>query len=94
MSADMSFSRICSILGNGNVSAGIALAGKLAERLTFARTKHPVFAEGVYQGLGRITGEYEELVHAVEHETCDRQFDEVLDVIVTAIRFANREYAP
>ena len=87
-----SFIRICSVVGNGDILKGEALLRKIAERLIHARNKHPIFAEGVYQGLSRITDEHEELVYAVERETQERQFDEDLDVIATAIRFANGEY--
>ena len=44
----------------------------LMQRLSEARGKHPVFAEGKYHALGVIGGEYRELVHAVEHETPER----------------------
>lgn len=58
----------------------------LMQRLSEARGKHPVFAEGKYHALGVIGGEYRELVHAVEHETPERIRDEALDVAVTALR--------
>ena len=90
--APMSFIRICSVFGDGDILEGEKLIRKIADRLIHARSKHPVYAEGVYQGLSRITDEHEELVHAVEHETTQRQFDETLDVIATCVRFANREY--
>ena len=90
--APLAFINMCSIFGNGNILHGEELLRKIANRLIHARSKHPTFAEGVYQGLSRITEEHEELVHAVEHETPERQFDEDLDVIATAVRFANREY--
>ncbi len=88
----LSFIRMCSIFGNGDILHGEELLRRIADRLIHARTKHPEFAVGVYQGLSRITDEHEELVHAVEKETPERQFDEDLDVIATAVRFANREY--
>ncbi|MBQ9407225.1 MAG: hypothetical protein IJU37_10895 [Desulfovibrio sp.] len=89
----MSFIRICAIFGNGDILAGEKLLRAIANRLLHARAKHPVFAEGVYQGLSRITSEHDELVRAVEHETPERQQDEVLDVLATSVRFANKEYA-
>lgn len=58
----------------------------LMQRLSEARGKHPVFAEGKYHALGVIGEEYRELVHAVEHETPERICDEALDVAVTALR--------
>lgn len=60
--------------------------GVLMQRLSEARGKHPVFAEGKYHALGVIGEEYRELVHAVEHETPERICDEALDVAVTALR--------
>ena len=88
----VSLIRFRSIFGNGDHLKGEKLLRAIAERLLHARLQHPVYAEGVYQGLSRITDEHEELVHAVEHETPQRQFDEALDVIATCVRFANREY--
>lgn len=58
----------------------------LMRRLSEARGKHPVFAEGKYHALGVIGEEYRELVYAVEHETPERIRDEALDVAVTALR--------
>ena len=58
----------------------------LMQRLSEARGKHPVFAEGKYHALGVIGEEYRELVYAVEHETPERIRDEALDVAVTALR--------
>ena len=88
----LSFERVCKIFGNGDILHGKQLLLRIADKLIHARSKHPEFAIGVYQGLSRITSEHEELVFAVEHETIDRQFDEDLDVIATAVRFANKEY--
>ena len=58
----------------------------LMQRLSEARGKHPVFAEGKYHALGVIGEEYRELVYAVEHETPERIRDEALDVAVAALR--------
>lgn len=58
----------------------------LMQRLSEARGKHPVFAEGKYHALGVIGEEYHELVIAVEKETPERMRDEALDVAVTALR--------
>ena len=45
----------------------------LMQRLSEARGKHPVFAEGKYHALGVIGEEYRELVYAVEHEAYPRR---------------------
>ena len=58
----------------------------LMQRLSEARGKHPVFAEGQYHALGVIGGEYRELEKAVEYESAERMADEALDVAVTALR--------
>lgn len=58
----------------------------LMQRLSEARGKHPVFAEGKYHALGVVGAEYHELEHAVEYETPERIRDEALDVAVTALR--------
>ena len=62
------------------------------ERLTHARNKHPVFAEGKYHALGVIGEEFRELEHAVIYESDERQKDETLDVAITAIRFVQEEH--
>lgn len=64
----------------------------IANRLTEARDKHPVFAEGQYHALGVIADEMREFEFAVERESPQRQRDEVLDVIVTCIRFLCGEH--
>lgn len=64
----------------------------IAERLAHAREKHPVFAEGAFHALGIIKDEFDELEHAVEHESRQRQVDEALDVIATCIRFVLGEH--
>ena len=63
------------------------------ERLKYAEQKHPVFAEGPYQGLAYIEEEVGELVKAVtKGESAGRIFDEALDVLVTAWRFARNDW--
>lgn len=58
----------------------------LMQRLSEARGKHPVFAEGKYHALGVVGAEYHELEHAAEYETPERIRDEALDVAVMALR--------
>lgn len=88
----MSYSRACAALGNGDSARGKHLLFMIARRIEEARIKHPVFAEGVYQGVSRVTSEHEELLHAALHESEARQLDEALDVIAVSVRFANKEY--
>lgn len=58
-----------------------------------AESLHPVFAEGVYQGLGRVGEEYGELAQCINHcETQDRVEAEALDLLVTAWRFCRKDY--
>ena len=54
------------VLGNGQSGAGYELLYKIIMGLQRARKLHPVFAEGKYQALGRISAEVGELVQAVE----------------------------
>lgn len=62
-------------------------------RLSEAEEKHPVFAEGPWQGLGFLQEEVGELVRATTHnEGEERMYDEALDVMVTALRFARGDW--
>ncbi len=66
---------------------------RLAKALQRAESLHPVFAEGVYQGLGRVGEEYGELAQCINHcETQDRVEAEALDLLVTAWRFCRKDY--
>ena len=80
------------IIGNGSAAAGHTLIEAIARRISEARRKHPVFAEGAHHALGVIGEEYHEVVRAVEEETPDRVHQELLDLITTAIRAANGEH--
>ena len=80
------------IIGNGSAAAGRKLVQDIAQRVAEARRKHPVFAEGNYHALGVIGGEYQEVVQAVEKETPERVYDELLDLITVSIRAANGEH--
>ena len=75
------------IFGNGNSGAGYALFHEIIKGLHRARRLHPVFAEGPYQALGRISAEVGELVQAVEKgEGRAREKAEIIDSIVVLIR--------
>lgn len=78
--------------GAGDPFQGYQVAAAIVRRLNEARQKHPLFAEGSANALGVIGAEYDGLVHAVEHETAERQLDEALDLACTAIRFINGEH--
>lgn len=79
-------------LAGGDFRLGRTLLDAVALRLLKARAKHPRFAVGSYEALGVIGGEYQELEHAVLHESKERQHDEAKDVIVTALRFLGEEH--
>ena len=81
------------ILGNQNSGAGYALFYEIVRRVERARRLHPVFAEGKYQALGRISAEVGELVRAVEKtEGEDREIDEAFDAVAVLIRFILGEH--
>lgn len=87
----MEMKEILGILGNGDESSGKELLEAVAKRMQEAREKHTVYARDYVQALQTIKSEVEELDYAVKNESVFRQFDESLDVIVTAWRFANAE---
>lgn len=80
------------IIGNGSAAAGRKLIKDIARRVAEARRKHPVFAEGGYHALGVIGEEYHEVVQAVEKETPERVYSELLDLIAVSVRAANWEH--
>lgn len=76
-----------------NQSFGTAIAYNLSVRLAEAERKHPVFAEGIYQALGRIGEEYGELVQAVNHnEGMDRIMSEAYDTLAVLVRFIRGDW--
>ena len=75
------------ILGNNKSEGGYALLYTIVKALYRARQLHPVFAEGKYQALGRVSAEVGELVRAVEKcEGTEREKAEIIDSIVVLIR--------
>ena len=62
-----------------------------AERLVYARKRHPHFTENPEDGLRVILNELAELSHAIKYERSRRIYDEALDVCVKAFRLANGE---
>lgn len=75
-------------------SVGYKTLDAICQRIKEARQKHawPDEALGKYQALGVIGAEFRELEHAVEKESDERIKDELLDVIVTAIRMYQGEH--
>lgn len=58
-----------------------------------AESLHPVFAEGVYQGLGRVGEEYGELAQSLNHgESKERVEAEAMDLLVVVWRFVRKDY--
>jgi len=65
----------------------------LAERVKAAENKHPVFADGIYQGVGVIGEEYGELCQALNKgEGEERVMDEALDLLCVAWRFCRGDW--
>lgn len=80
------------IFGNGDPQKGENLLMALADRLEYARRKHPANLYDKKGRLNSIRDELDELDVAVLFETAEREFDEALDVATTVIRFINHEY--
>lgn len=65
----------------------------LLERLYEAETKHPDFADGIYQGAGVIGEEYGEVCQAVnKNQGNDRIMDEALDLLCVVWRFCRGDW--
>jgi hypothetical protein len=80
-------------IGNGDLVRGMEFIRNLARAIDSARTKHPVFAEGIYQALGRVGAEYGELVQAVEKGMPQDEVEqEAMHLVVTAVRLLNGEH--
>lgn len=56
------------------------------DRLRWARTKHPRYADNPREALSVIRAEVDELEQAVRYETEQRIRDEALDVAATVLR--------
>ena len=71
----------------------IELFFKLGKALVRAERLHPIFAEGVYQGIGRLSEEMGEISHAANRgESIERLESEAMDMLVVAWRFARKDY--
>lgn len=66
---------------------------ELLERLAVAEGKHPVYAEGIWQGMGRIGEEYGELCQSVNHgEPEERIMSEAWDLLCVVWRFVRGDW--
>lgn len=88
----LGWGEIANAFGNGDENEGVRILSYLTMHIRHARSKHPFFAEGAYQAIGVIHGEYKELEHAVEHETKIRCKAEGGDLVAAVIRFLNGEH--
>lgn len=88
----LALDELAAAVGAGDALAGKKLLADLANNLVRARAKHPRFAGSNVRALAVIGAEYDELCRATPMESARRQYEEALDVAVTALRFANEEY--
>jgi len=66
---------------------------ELLARLAVAEAKHPVYAEGIWQGMGRIGEEYGELCQSVNHgEAEERIMSEAWDLLCVVWRFVRGDW--
>ena len=83
------------LYGDGDISHARTLQKKFICFMAMARKKHtwPEEADGIYQALGVLTGEVEELEKAIERNYSDEHIiSEILDVITVATRMLNGEH--
>ena len=67
----------------------------LIDRIAKAEEKHPVFADGMYQGVGVIGEEYGELCQALnKNQGEERVMDEALDLLCVVWRFCRGDWRP
>lgn len=79
--------------GLGARELDVSLLMKLADRVKAAENKHPVFADGIYQGVGVIGEEYGELCQALNKgEGEERVMDEAFDLLCVAWRFCRGDW--
>lgn len=97
---------ICSEFGNGNCAAGYQFLLDLAAWLHVARVKHPKYARMQADAICCVENEWREATEAwkayssaIDSNQFQQQDElrgdlhaELRDVIVTIIRFLNREY--
>ena len=78
---------------HGKGYKNLELFYELETALQRAEKLHPIFAEGIYQGLGRVGEEYGELAQSINHgEPMERIEAEAMDLLVVAFRFVRKDY--
>lgn len=68
---------------------------RIAEGYNIARQRHPNFAIGVFHALGFLSEEHGEVVKEITKGKDgweERMDNELIDLIVVALRMLNREY--
>lgn len=70
------------------------LFAALADRLRYARAKHPFFARDGEHALAVLREEVDELERAIRSEGPAREKDEALDVMAVAARFWLGDHLP
>ena len=66
---------------------------ELLKRLEDAEGKHPVFAEGIYEAIGKISEEAGEVAHAANHEEGEKRImEEGMDLLCVAWRFVREDW--
>lgn len=88
----MTHKHIFKIIGNGDYARGKALCTQIAKRLLEARAKHDWQGYIPLRAATVVCGEAAELEQAVRYESPERQHDEALDVLATAVRAYNQEW--
>ena len=90
--AEADYSTMLAVIGAGDPFRGLGLLQAVVARLIHARAKHEKFAASPLEAAAMVGSECGELCEAVLRETPERQFDEALDIIATAIRFCGKEW--
>ena len=57
-----------------------------------AREKHPEYASGTMEAFSVVCEEFFEFKRAIDQESPERQREEALDIVVTALRFVIGEH--
>ena len=90
--AGADYTAMLAVIGNGDPFRGLGLLQAIVARLIHARAKHEKFTASPLEAAAVIGSECGKLCEAVLRETPERQFDEALDVVATAIRFCGKEW--
>lgn len=90
-------SRIVINITDEDKQESLSMDGKvlfaLISRIAKAEEKHPVFADGIYQGIGVLGEEYGELCQALNKgEGEERVMDEAFDLLCVAWRFCRMDW--